>query len=139
MPYFNNRQPQLLERAMSALCYPSCGLIGLLYLLVSGKHARTQPFFYFHFLQAIILGILTFLLSWTGSAIRHVLLGIFGLIFAWLPGGTALVAVIGSAIDWLLLLVNSVIYILMIYGFVFALLGKYAEIPRLSAMVRKNM
>jgi len=139
MPYFNNRKPELLERGISALSYPSCGLIGLLYLLFARKDARTAPFFYFHFLQSIILGVLMFLLNWTGSILKHVLIGIIGLIFALLPGTTMVAALIGSAIDWLLLLINSLIYILMIYGLVFALLGKYAEIPGLSALVRKNM
>jgi uncharacterized membrane protein len=139
MPYLYNRKSDLLERFISALCYPSCGLIGLIYLLISGKHARTAPFFYFHFLQSIILGILTFLLGWTGSIIKQILMGIAGLIFALLPISTSVAMGIGSVIDWSLLLINGVIYILMIYGFLFSLLGKEAEIPGVSAMVRKNM
>ncbi len=70
---------------------------------------------------------------------KQMLMGIAGLIFALLPISTGIAVVVGSTIDWLLLLINSVIYILMIYGFVFALLGKEAEIPGVSALVRKNM
>ena len=139
MPYFNNHKPDLLEKGISASCYPSCGLIGLIYLLIFRKNAHTNPFFYFHFLQSIFLGISSFLLGWTGTAIKNVLMGMIGLIFALIPASTQISIVVGSGIDGLLLLINGVIYILMIYGTVFALLGKYAEIPGVSALVRRNM
>ena len=136
---FNNPQSDLLEKGMSALCYLSGGLIGLIYVLFSGKNARTAPFFYFHFLQPIILGISMFLFSLTGSIIKHIVISIAGLILMLLPGSTTITAFIGLAIDWLLMLINSAICILMIYGCIFALLGKYAEIPLLSGVVRRNM
>lgn len=139
MPRFNIHPSPTLDRGVAAACYLSCGLIGLLYVLLSGRNARTAPFFYFHFLQSIVLGILSFLLSWTGDILKHIVMGMLGLIFALLPGGTTIDMFIGSGIDWLLLLINTVLYILMIYGLVFALLGKYAEIPGLSSLVRKNM
>jgi hypothetical protein len=139
MPYFKDSKQELLEKGISALCYISCGLIGLLYVLVSGKNARTAPLFYFHFLQSIILGILSFLLGWTGSVLKQIAMGITGLIFGLFPGGTLVSMVVGSAIDWFLFAINSVLYVLMIYGVVFALLGKYAEIPVLSKLVRKNL
>ncbi len=65
MPSWNNqRGPDMVERVISGLCYLSFGLIGLLYIIVSGKSANSE-FFRFHFMQAIVLGILGVLLGWT--------------------------------------------------------------------------
>jgi len=139
MPYFNDRKLELVDRGVAALCYASCGLIGLIYVLFSKKNARNAPFFYFHFLQSILLGIMTFLLNWTGSALKHISMGLIGVIFSLMPGGTAAAMIVSTGIDGLLTLMNFAIYLLILYGFAFALLGKYAEIPWLSTLVRKNM
>ncbi len=139
MPYLvKNQQPELLDKVISAACYPSCGLIGLLYLLLFKKNAQTAPFFYFHFLQSILLAVFMFLLNWTGSTLQAILTGMLSLIFALLPMKEMVVMVTGTAIEWLLLLIDACIYGLMIYGAIFALLGKYAEMPVVSALVRRN-
>ncbi len=138
MRYSYNAQPELIERAMAALCYLSCGLIGLIYILFSGKHARA-PFFYFHFLQSIILGIFSCLLAWTETAIRQIVSGMLGLIFGLFAPAPALLGTLNLGIDWVLSAINWVAYLLMIYGFIFAILGKYAEIPGLSKIVYRQM
>ena len=138
MPYLSSAKPELIERAMAALCYLSCGLIGLIYILFSGKYARA-PFFYFHFLQSIILGIVTCLLGWTEAAIRQILSGILGLILGLFAPATGLLITVNLGIDWLLSSINLVAYLLVIYGFIFAILGKYAEIPGLSKLVYRQM
>jgi uncharacterized membrane protein len=60
-PYFNNPTDQRM-RIMSALCYMSSGIIGLLYILLNGRN-NESTFFRFHFIQAILLGIFTMLIS----------------------------------------------------------------------------
>jgi len=139
MPYIKNKQPELLDKIVAASCYPSCGLIGLLYLLLRGKNAQTAPFFYFHFLQSIVLAVLMFLVNWTGSIMKSILTGIVTLIFALLPMKEVIITATGNIIDWFLMLISVCFYVLSIYGLVFALLGKYAEMPVISALVRRNM
>src|SRR5580693_6264968 len=79
-PYkrFNPQQPEMIEKIVSSLCYLSMGLVGLLYIIFSGRNSQS-PFFRFNFLQSIILGIFSCLLSWTGQAVFSILNGIFGL------------------------------------------------------------
>lgn len=138
MPYLSNTKPGWIERGIAALCYLSCGLIGLIYIVFSGKHARA-PFFYFHFLQSIILGIIACLLGWTGTAVKEILSGILGLILGLFAPAAGLLISINIGIDWSLFLIDRVVYFLMIYCLIFALLGKYAQIPGLSKLVYRQM
>lgn len=90
-------------------------------------------------MQSIILGILSFLLGFAGLVLKNILVGAITVVFALLPGSQAIAGAVGTAIDGLLLLINGLIYLLLIYGLIFALLGKYAEIPVISSLVRKNI
>jgi uncharacterized membrane protein len=138
MVYLKNQNPEWIERIIAAFCYLSCGLVGLIYILCSGKHARA-PFFYFHFLQSIILGIFTWLLNWTENIIREMLSGILGLILGSFAPAAGFLTAVNFGFDWFLLLVGKAAYLLVIYGFIFALLGRYAEIPFLSKLVHNQM
>jgi len=135
MPWINPRSPEPVERIISALCYLSFGLIGLLYIIVNGKSSR-DPFFRFHFMQAIVLGIIGVLLSWTANSVAYILSGILGLFgAAGASGNLALFPVIGSVMDVL----SKVGILLNLYALIWALLGKYAEIPFLSNLVRQQI
>ncbi len=131
-------KPELLERALAAGCYLSCGFIGLIYILFSGRHSNS-PFFRFHFLQSIIIGIFTYLLGWAETIIKDTLIGISGLIFSVLAPAADILALINNGIGLLWFLITKLAFLLLVYGFVLALLGKYAEIPGLSRLVYKQL
>lgn len=131
--HFRPAGPEVIERVIGGLCYVTMGLIGLLYIIFQGKHSNSQ-FFRFHFLQAILLGIIGLLLQWTVSIFINLFGGIVGLI----PGtgsGGEIIGTIALVFTWVLRAAS----ILLLYGMVFAFLGKYAEIPLISKLVRQQL
>jgi uncharacterized membrane protein len=134
MPWKDSSSPDPVEKIISGLCYLSFGLIGLLYVILNGKSANSS-FFRFHFMQAIILGILGVLLNWTSSAVFTIVAGILGLFGSSLASVDAtVVMVIGRIMDT----IAKVGILLNLYGMIWAFLGKYAEIPFLSNLVRQQ-
>jgi uncharacterized membrane protein len=131
-------KPELLERVLAAACYLSCGFIGLIYILFSGKNSNS-PFFRFHFLQSIIICIFTYLLGWTETIIKDILTGISGLIFSVFAPAASIITLLNNGIDVVLFVITKLAYLLLVYGFIFALLGKYAEIPGLSRLVYRQL
>ena len=132
------KKPEILERIVAAACYLSCGLIGLIYILFSGKDSNSS-FFRFHFLQSIFIGIFTYLISWAEAIIKDILLGISGLILGIFAPAASLITLIDSGIGLVIFLIIKLAYLLIVYCFIFALLGKYAEIPGLSGLIYKQL
>jgi len=135
MPWVNQNQPTALERVVGGLCYMTFGLAGLLYMIVSGRRGQTQ-FFRFHFLQSIILGIIGLLLSWASSIFFTLLQGLTGVLTPVLGN------VAPAAQFWItqaVIVVFNATYLLLIYGMIWAFLGKFAEIPFISNIVRQQM
>ncbi len=121
-PYKQQSNATTTERVIGALSYLTSGLAGLIYIIISRSSAQSN-FFRFHFLQSIVLGIISILLSYSIRAF-----GTIAPALASMPGvGTALW--IGA----------SAFSLVPIYGLIFCLLGKYAEIPWLSDVVRNQM
>jgi uncharacterized membrane protein len=116
--------PNITERIVGSLCYLTFGLAGIIYILLSGRHGQSD-IFRFHFMQSIALGILGLLLSW---AIR-----LFTSTFLSLLGNIGLEIIV--CVDWLM----KAAYLLLLYGMIASLLGKYAEIPLVSDLVRRQM
>ena len=133
MPFMNQRKPEWLERTIAGLCYLSSGLIGLLYIIISGTRNQSE-FFRFHFLQSILLCVFGFLLNFTFGIMLKILGGIAGLC-----GGAQMAGVVFGYVQMGVTLVLDAGFLLLIYGLVFALMGKFAEIPIVSRMVRRNM
>jgi uncharacterized membrane protein len=140
MPFRLNSSPGALERAISALCYLTGGIAGIIYIIIS-RASYQSDFFRFHFLQSIVLAILSLLLNWAFSALGMMLGPLMPTLVETLShmfsGATA--AGIGEG---LMLLVNSLITawsLLAVYGLVCAALGKFAEIPFISNVVRQQM
>jgi uncharacterized membrane protein len=124
--------PTAVERVIAGLCYVTFGMVGLIYLLVTGK--QKQSFFMqFNFLQSILLGLLGLVLSYSVSAIANLLGGTVGLVN---QGAAGLVmspfALLGAGIQ-------ALSFILMLYGAIWAFIGKEAEIPFISKLVRHQM
>ncbi|MCC6977899.1 MAG: hypothetical protein IT343_06230 [Candidatus Melainabacteria bacterium] len=122
---------EMLERAMAGLCYLTVGISGLIYTIIGGRFARTN-FFRTHFLQAILLGIMGMLLGSCSSILANILGGILEMI----PGmNSGMVMFIPITIAWIIRLGM----LLLVYGLVMSLLGKYAPIPMITKLVNQQM
>jgi len=133
MPWNNNREPDGVERAVSGFCYLSFGLVGLLYIILNGKGSKND-FFRFHFLQAIVMGIAATLLQWTAQSFELIFMGILGL-FGGAEAAHSIIGVIGEIIG----ILSKIGFLVVLYGMLWAFLGKYAEIPVVSKLVRQQM
>jgi uncharacterized membrane protein len=134
MPSFksNYGQSSWIERIVAALCYFSCGLVGLIYILITGQNRQTA-FFQFNFLQGILLGIFAVVLNMAFNALGGIFGGTVGMISQ--SAASAVVSPINVIGD----LVSIIIKIALLYGAVWALLGKQPEIPLVSRLVRQQM
>ncbi|HNB21249.1 MAG TPA: hypothetical protein PKZ32_02465 [Candidatus Melainabacteria bacterium] len=120
-----------LERIMAGLCYLTLGLAGLIYTIIQGRYARTT-FFRFHFLQSILLAIMGILINMTANIFANIVGGMLQLIPG---GGDQLIAWLPTAIG----VVVQLGYLLLLYGLIFSLMGKEAEIPVVSKIVRQQL
>ncbi|RTL46102.1 MAG: hypothetical protein EKK48_01830 [Candidatus Melainabacteria bacterium] len=132
MPSFSQKNPVAVERTVAGLCYLSGGLIGLLYIIISRSRSQSM-FFRFHFLQSMILVALGILINLTVGIMQNIVGGMLGLLNLGSPG------VVLSYITLGIQLIVNAGFLLMIYGMIMAFLGKYAEIPVISPLVRQNM
>ncbi|MBS2003930.1 MAG: hypothetical protein U0103_03215 [Candidatus Obscuribacterales bacterium] len=132
MPSFSPKNPVAVERTVAGLCYLSGGLIGLLYIIISRSRSQSM-FFRFHFLQSMILVALGILINLTVGIMQNIVGGMLGLLNLGSPG------VVLSYITLGIQLIVNAGFLLMIYGMIMAFLGKYAEIPVISPLVRQNM
>src|SRR5262245_6479072 len=106
-----------MERIIGGLCYMSAGLIGLLYIIVTGKSNQTN-FFRFHFLQSIVLALIFFILQYT----EGIILAILGASLSAL-GPEGPIQWLKKGFDIFLILLGLV----PLYGMIFCFLGKYAQ------------
>jgi uncharacterized membrane protein len=132
MPWTNQKKNDAVERAVAGLCYLSMGLTGLLYIIITGKRDQSH-FFRFHFLQSILLCVFGFFLSFTGSILQNILGGMLGLV------NGEMAAVVRNGIGTVELILMGISYLLCLYGLIFAFLGKYAEIPVVSKVVKQQL
>jgi len=121
-PYKQQSNATTTEKVVGALSYLTSGLAGLIYIIIS-RSSYQSNFFRFHFLQSIVLGIISILLSYSIRAF-----GTIAPALASMPG-----------VETALWIGASAFGLLPIYGLIFCLLGKYAEIPWLSDVVRNQM
>jgi uncharacterized membrane protein len=138
----NFRPPEkasTVERVVAVLCYLTAGLAGIIYIIIS-RSSYQAPFFRFHFLQSVIIGILALLLSWAQGAFSVIAAGPFNMFFGWLnsmmPNTGGMIA---NGILWTVGIIFTALSLLPIYGAIMAALGKYAEIPFISKVVRQQM
>ncbi len=124
--------PTAVERLIAGLWYVTFGMVGLIYLIVTGKQNQSN-YMQFNFLQSILLGLLTIVLGYSITAIANLLGGTVGLV----SSGAA--NVVTTPFGLLSLLIQGLSYILMLYGAIWAFLGKEAEIPFISKLVRRQM
>jgi uncharacterized membrane protein len=124
--------PTALERVIAGLCYVTFGMVGLIYLIVTGKQ-RQSNFMQFNFLQSILLGLLGIVINYSIGAIANLLGGTVGLV----SSGAA--NIVTSPFALLSVVIQGLSFVLMLYGAIWAFLGKEAEIPFISRLVRRQM
>jgi uncharacterized membrane protein len=132
MPSFNPKNPVAVERTIAGLCYLSGGLIGLLYIIITRSQSQSM-FFRFHFLQSMILVAIGILLNLAVGVTQNILGGMLGLLNVGSPGVVLSYVAMGVG------LIMNAGFLLMLYGMIMAFLGKFAEIPVISPLVRQNM
>ncbi len=133
MPWLTKNSPVLLERIVSALCYFTFGLAGILYSIFKPAQARSL-FFRFHFIQAIMLCIIQYLLNWSFNFLIEATGEIFKTFN--IVHGLELTM---TGLSYLAMGIGKLFWVLLAYGAVWALMGKYAEIPFISSMARKQI
>lgn len=136
MSWNKDNPPVIIEKIMSAACYLPMGFfIGILYILFKGPGCDDR-FFRFNFYQSIMIQILFTVLQYCSTA----LLGICEamIVSAGQMAGqdfSNIVFALGNTVSVFL----TAFFLLLAYGGIWALIGKYAEIPFISNVVRQNL
>lgn len=135
MPALFDRNPDLELKSMCVLSYLSTGILGLIYVLFSGKH-RNSMFFKFHFYQSMLLGIIWMLLNMGAGGLISTITGLLGLFGSATAPVTAVVGVgLGMAFEG----ISIVIRLCLLAGIIQSLRGRYLDLPGISKMVRSRM
>lgn len=135
MPWRSQDSATTLERVVAVLCYLTAGLAGIVYIILSRSSSQSN-FFRFHFLQSIIIGILSILLTWTGNTLSMIIVPLFTMLDNAMPGTGGQIA---NGIGFVISITMKAFALLPVYGLIFAALGKFAEIPFISNVVRQQM
>lgn len=126
--------PSPVERIVGILCYLTSGIAGIIYIIINRSHQQSD-FFRFHFLQSIVLGIMSMLLGWALQASAMILGPLIGMLLQALSGAGIVIGSVAEVLNFGM----WIFYLLPLYGAVMAGLGKYAPIPLLSDVVRNQM
>jgi uncharacterized membrane protein len=132
MPWRLQSQPTPLEKACAGLSYVTFGITGLLYMLFSKRNDQSD-LFRFHLYQAVFLSLLSVMISWAIWPLLGIILNIMQAV------APAAVSPTESAIFWIARIISSGFYLLLLYGAVWAFLGKFAEVPVVSDMIRTRV
>lgn len=133
MPWRLQSEPTVAEKVCGGLSYCTFGIVGMIYMLFFSKGGEQSPLFRFHFFQSILLSIAAMLLR---MGIQPLLGIIFQILGAVAPG---VVAPLAGGVGIAELVVQGAFSLVLIYGMVFCFLGKFAEVPIISNVVRQNM
>lgn len=111
-------------------------LLGIVYILAKGPGCD-RSFFRFHFYQSIFLSVLLFLIQALGTGMAGVFIGTLRLFEGMIGSGA-----VGFLSDNLTIVNYTLMApfaLLVPYGMIFALMGRYANIPWVSRVIRSNM
>ncbi|MBN8658786.1 MAG: hypothetical protein LCH63_12200 [Candidatus Melainabacteria bacterium] len=129
------KSPDTSAKLVCAACYLTGGIAGLIYSIANGTY-KDATFFRFHFLQAIMLGIIQIFISMGGGILVSTLTGILSLF------GSATAPISGAISDIFILALNIISKLFLLcalVGIVQSLRGKNLELPGISILVRQNM
>lgn len=126
----------MIERIIAALTYLTMGMVGFIWLIIGlFTKARLKPFLQYHIFQSIFISlafaVLSIFISWLSN------------ILSFIPLINRLVAQITFLLNMPLIfdysLLQSVIYIFIIYLAVTAFIGKFSYIPWVSDIIDQNI
>jgi uncharacterized membrane protein len=129
----------LSERVVSAAVYIPFMIgfvIGIVYIVAKGEGCD-RNFFRFHFYQSIFLSIALFCVDMVADGMSGVVIGTLRLFEGLI--GTQLVSFLSSNLLLTRMILMSPLVLLTPYAIIFALMGKYANIPLVSGVINKNM
>lgn len=132
MPWRLASEPTTMEKICAGLSYFTFGLAGLIYMLLQ-KTQNQSDLFRFHMYQAVFLCILATLFNWAIQPLLGIILPLVGAVA---PAVAAAGATAAFAIGTVL---SGIFSLVLLYGAVMAFLGKFAEVPFISNLVRRNM
>lgn len=128
--------PYMIERIIAALTYLTMGMVGFIWLIIGlFTKARLKPFLQYHIFQSIFISlafaVLSILISWLSN------------ILSFIPIINRIVAQITFLLNMPLIfdysLLQSVIYVLLIYLAITSFIGKFSYIPWVSDIIDQNI
>lgn len=128
--------PYMIERIIAALTYLTMGMVGFIWLIIGlFTKARLKPFLQYHIFQSIFISlafaVLSIFISWLSN------------ILSFIPLINRLVAQITFLLNMPLIfdysLLQSVIYIFIIYLAFTAFIGRFSYIPWVSDIIDQNI
>lgn len=134
MVWIRNDEPEMLEKVVAAATYLPCWIgfgIGILFILFNGKGSNNR-FFRFNFYQGALLGLL-------GSVIIMAMGYLVGLVQGLLGMAGLSMAEAGEAAGLVIQSFAIAFQLLALYGLAFSLMGKFAEIPFISDVIRQHI
>lgn len=127
--------PAPIERIIAALTYANC-LIGLVWLIIAAVMKKgIRPFLQFHIYQSIFLAFALFIVSKGLGLLMHLI--------NFIPFVNKVVSIITFYLNTPLVLgfsvVTFIIFAVVIYLIIGALMGRYSYFPWVSDIIRGNI
>ena len=128
--------PYLIERIIASLSYMTMGMVGFIWLIIGlFTKASLKPFLKYHIFQSIFISL--------GFAVLSIFVGWVSNILSFIPFINKLVAQINFLLNMPLIfdysILQTVIYVSLIYLAVTSFAGKFSYIPWISDIIDQNV
>lgn len=128
--------PYLIERIIASLSYMTMGMVGFIWLIIGlFTKASLKPFLKYHIFQSIFISL--------GFAVFSIFVGWVSNILSFIPFINKLVAQINFLLNMPLIfdysILQTVIYVFLIYLAVTSFAGKFSYIPWISDIIDQNV
>lgn len=128
--------PYLIERIIASLSYMTMGMVGFIWLIIGlFTKASLKPFLKYHIFQSIFISL--------GFAFLSIFVGWVSNILSFIPFINKLVAQINFLLNMPLIfdysILQTVIYVFLIYLAVTSFAGKFSYIPWISDIIDQNV
>lgn len=128
--------PYLIERIIASLSYMTMGMVGFIWLIIGlFTKASLKPFLKYHIFQSIFISL--------GFAVLSKFVGWVSNILSFIPLINKLVAQINFLLNMPLIfdysILQTVIYVFLIYLAVTSFAGKFSYIPWISDIIDQNV
>ena len=129
-------EPELIEKIIGGLTYPTMGMVGFVWLIISlFTRARLNNFLLFHILQSLFLSI--------GFVVVSMFVGWISNILSVIPFINKIVAQISFLLNipWFIgySFIQVIIYTFLFYLAIQAFRGKYSYVPWVSEIIGQNI